>query len=103
MSIHNVSDTTFDHVCTGKKHPDAPPCGAQQTVAHTDRETVKKQVIEGRIYVTIRCSADPGHWECLNADLSAAEETNPLRSDASREQVRNVRALLSQQGIPVLP
>lgn len=87
MSIHNVTPETFDHVCA---------CGHSRAgLAH---ESIERVEVGGNTVLVIGCPA--GHRECLNGALPVEEETSPTRDEASREQVRNVRALHRALGLP---
>lgn len=99
MSIHNVTPTHVDHICS---HP-----GCQHQRAELAHSEVVKQVHllpddqhpQGQTVLVIECP--DGHRECFNNALEASEETSPTRDEASREQVRNVRALHKYLGLPV--
>lgn len=90
MPVYNVSETHHDHICV--------ICGAtEQQRPHEKVEQV--EVSPGKIVLVIECAG--GHRECFNNALPASEETSPTRDEASREQVRNVRALHKHLGLPV--
>lgn len=91
MPIHNVSSTHHDHSCV--------ICGAaEQQRPHEKIERVTAP--DGSVLLVIECAA--GHRECFNNALTAEEETSPTRDEASREQVRNVRALHKHLGLPLV-
>lgn len=94
MSIHNITASTFDHVCS------APGCQhSRQGLLHS---TLHPDMVDHPVHGKIICIICPGgHVECLNNALEAWEETSPTRDEASREQVRNVRALHRHLGLPV--
>lgn len=94
MSIHNVTASGFTHRCTVTDDAGTPICGKERALplSHPDVIVTPFQTDQGVIsLVTIRC--EDGHWECFKHDLPAWEETSPTRDEASREQVKNVRAL----------
>lgn len=90
MPLHNVSEIHHDHSCV--------ICGA--TEQQRPHEKVERlEVSPGKVVLIIECAN--GHRECFNNALGPEEETSPTRSEESRQQVRNVRALHRHLGLPV--
>ena len=82
MPLYNVSERQHDHVCV--------VCGAiEQRRPHEKLERLSGT--DGSVMLVIECAE--GHREFFNNALAEEEETSPTRDEASREQVRNVRAL----------
>lgn len=110
MSIHNVTATTFDHSCSwpgcGKETKAVPYSALEQhhfagetSLTYTSCERHGPACQRPGLCGTVTgCTV---HVEAFTPNLPAAEETSATRSEASREQVRNVRALYQQVGLPV--
>ena len=87
MPLYNVSTTHHDHHCV--------ICGAiEKQRPHELIERVTAP--DGSVVLVIECA--DGHRECFNNALGPEEETSETRDEASREQVRNVRALYRLAG-----
>lgn len=110
MSIHNITATTFDHICA--------ICGKiAEAIPHA--MLLHNATPWGETYLTYiscevhgptcgrpvgECGKSTGctvHSESFNPNLPASEETNQERSEAGREQVRNNRLLHRHVGLPV--
>lgn len=109
MSIHNVTTTTFDHICSA--------CGKiAQAIPHA--MLIHNQTPWGETILSyISCEEHgpacqrPGlcgevtgctvHIESFVPGHPASEETNETRSEEGREQIKQNRLLHKHLGLPV--
>lgn len=90
MPLHNVTPTSFDHVCA--------VCEAsKQGRPHREIEVV--EVSPGKKVIVIECAA--GHREGFNMHLSALDEIHPDFTDEHRHQAAQIRQLQQHLGLLV--
>ena len=95
MPIYNVTTTSLDHECVAHNLRGERICYQQRAgLPHSEVKIVDAP--DGK---QIQIVCPDGHIECFHNALAAWEETSPTRDEASREQVRNVRALYKHLGL----
>ena len=94
--IHNVTASTFDHLCEGNTN--GVPCPHNRTgLAHTQVE--KRYLSNWQPDLVITCPA--GHEEHLNTRLGPQHEIGAQFSEEYRQRAQQIRALQRHLGLPV--
>lgn len=99
MPLHNVTPTSFDHVCASVDPETHQVCGLTQTaLAHS---AIEQRVIEPDNKVVLVATCPAGHRESFKMNLTAIHETHPDFSEEHRHQAQQIRAMQRHLGLPV--